>query len=47
MSKKASNPPPPRSAPVRRGINEGANVNPPPPSCVKPKPPPAPPKPRK
>jgi len=42
MSKKSSNPPPPNPS-GRRGINEGANVNPAPPPRVKPAPPPAPP----
>lgn len=47
MSKKASNPPPPRSTPAPIGINGGRNVNPSPPNYVKPTPPPPPPKPKK
>jgi hypothetical protein len=43
MSKKGSNPPPPRPSTGGRTINEGINVNPPPPP-FKPPPPPAPPK---
>lgn len=43
--KKGSNPPPPRQAPTsQRGVNNGANVNPPRPSN-RPTPPPAPPRP--
>ena len=47
MGKKSQNPPPPKPSDGRRGINEGANVNPPRDSSVKPKAPPAPPPPKK
>lgn len=45
MGKKSPNPPPPRPTDGRRGINDGANVNPPP-TNQKPPPPPSPPKPK-
>ena len=53
MSKKGSNPPPPR--PPANGevgignesLNEGLNVNPQPPTNVRPSPPPPPPPPKK
>ena len=44
MSKKESNPQPPRPQIIQNGVNRGANVNPPPPTNAKPSPPPPPPK---
>lgn len=47
MSKKASNPPPPRPERVPGKIQEGTQIEPKPPTNLRPPPPPPPPPPKK